>query len=119
MFSTKLRTTIIALVASTSFAAATIAPAVSQAQKVQPPPHKITHAEACSTLAANESKAEQELKKYSSEGDTANAELAETVANLYYEEGVREGCWLADVRGPISAPPIAVIGSGVGVLNVK
>jgi hypothetical protein len=59
VFSTKLRTTIIALAASTSFAAATVAPAVSQAQKVQPPPHKITHAEACGTLAGLESKAER------------------------------------------------------------
>jgi hypothetical protein len=119
MFATKTRNTIIALIASSGLAASALAPAVSQAQKIQTAPHKITHAEACSTLGDLENKANEEVIKYLGEGDTVNAEAASTVANLYFDEGVREGCWVAGMHAPVVTHPISVIGSGVGALPTK
>jgi hypothetical protein len=119
MFATKTRTTIVALIASSSFALSTVAPAISQAQKVQTTTHKTTKAEACSTLSANEQKANDEVLKYLEEGDVANAEASGAAAELYYAEGVREGCWTAAMNIPVSSHPVAVIGKGPGVLPTK
>ena len=51
MFSTRTRTTILALVASASFAASTVAPAVSQARPKTVTTKKVTMKEACDALA--------------------------------------------------------------------
>ncbi len=119
MFATKTRNTIIALIASSGLAAGGLAPAVSQAQKVQPAPHKITQAEACSTLGDLESKANEEVAKYLGEGDIANAEAASAAADLYFDEGVREGCWVAGLHASVTMHPISVIGSGGSALPTK
>jgi hypothetical protein len=118
MFATKTRTAIIALIASSSFALSTVAPAVSQAQAVQPT-HKITKAEVCSAISANEQNANDEVLKYLAEGDVANAEASGAAAELYYSEGVRQGCWTAAMDIPVSSHPIAVIGKAPGVLPTK
>jgi hypothetical protein len=119
MFATKTRTTIIALIASSSFAVSTIAPSISQAQKVQTAPHKITKEEACSAFGELESKANQEAAKYLEEGDLDSAETASATAELIFQTGVREGCWPAAMAVSITSHPISVLGSGSGVLPHK
>jgi hypothetical protein len=119
MFATKTRTTIIALIASSSFAISTVAPSISQAQKVQTAPHKITKEEACATLSDLESKANQEVAKYLAEGDVEMAEAIGQMAEGYFADGVNEGCWSAAMIVTVTSHPVSVLGSGKSILPTK
>ena len=107
MLSTRIHTTILALVASVSFAAATVAPAVSQAQKNIPTHKTISHEEECATLAELFTKEAQAAEKYEREGDKASAEASLGIAQIYFEMGTEAQCWFPAVKHPPQAPPVS------------
>jgi hypothetical protein len=109
MNSTKARTTILALVASLSFAASTVAPAVSQAQPKPPVAKKVTAKEACDAVVDSILNAEAEARRYEKAGDTKNAEASWAAANLYFDVWSEQGCATTAVTGPTVAPPVATI----------
>jgi hypothetical protein len=110
MFSTKTRSTILALVASIGFAATTVAPAISQARPKSPTQKTPTMAEACSAVAGSMLKAEDEAKNYEKKGDTANAEASWAAANLYFDIWSEQGCaTVAVVHAPIVPLPAQIV----------
>lgn len=104
MLSTKTRTTILTVVASLSFAAATVAPAVSQARP-KAIETKTPKSVACSAVVNSMQNAEKDAREYEKAGDTANAEASWAAANLYFDIWSEQGC--ASVAGTISVklPP--------------
>jgi hypothetical protein len=112
MFSTKTRTTIVALVASLSFAATTVAPAVSQARSKTVSTKPSALREACNSLAGSMLNAEAEARNYEKKGDTKNAEAQWAAANMIFELYTNTGCVGAAITGPsasgIAAPVIGV-----------
>jgi hypothetical protein len=119
MFSTRTRTTILALVASASFAASTVAPAVSQARPKTVTTKKVTAKEACDALAGSVLRAEGEAKKYEKKGETKNAEASWTAANLYFDLWAEQGCATIQVVGPSAPPVVAPSQTGVNVLATR
>ena len=109
MTTAKTRTTILALIASLSFAASTVAPAVSQAQPKPPVAKKVTAREACDAVVDSMEKAEAEARRYEKAGETKNAEASWTAANLYFDIWSEQGCATIAVTGPTVAPPLATI----------
>jgi hypothetical protein len=109
MFSTKTRNIIIAGLASLSFAATTVAPAVSQAQ------YKInggkTATARCQMLTAWMNEDTQKLEKARAEGNQADINYYRANIAEWYAAGYAEGCAFASVthapvtvvRKPISA----------------
>ncbi|HEX4436827.1 MAG TPA: hypothetical protein VH061_08525 [Solirubrobacteraceae bacterium] len=110
MTSIKARTTILALVASLSFGASTVAPAVSQARP-KSPTTKADPKEACDAVVDSMLNAEAEARRYEKAGDTKNAEASWTAANLYFDVWSEQGCATVAVTGPIVASPPATIPS--------
>jgi hypothetical protein len=107
MTTTRTRTTIIALVASLSFAASTVAPAVSQARPKSPTTKKVSAREACDAVAGSMLNAEAEAKKYEKAGKTADAEAEWAAANLYFDIWSEQGCATLAVTGPVVSAPVA------------
>jgi hypothetical protein len=107
MLSTKTRTTILALVASFSFAAATVAPAVSQARPKTVTSKTVTAREACDAVADSMLQAEQDARNYEKAGDTANAEASWASANLYFDVWSEQGCATIAVTRPVRLPPVS------------
>jgi hypothetical protein len=107
MISTTTRTTVLALVASLSFAASTVAPAVSQARPKTTTTKKVSAREACDAVASSMLEAEAKAKKYEKAGDEANAEAEWAAANLYFDVWSEQGCATLAVTGPVVAAPIA------------
>lgn len=100
---TKIRATMIALVAASSFATASIAPAVSQAQKIDPNRNasakravskQVTTGCAETREALNE--ALQKLEQAHKEENAEGIEKYRTVANLEYKFGYELGCGFAE-----------------------
>lgn len=89
MLSTKIRTTIIALVASASFAAATVVPTVSQAQPNWP---ALGHAIHCESLNAGQEANENKAKEAEKEGHPSLAAYYWSQAQDYFSEGIVAGC---------------------------
>jgi hypothetical protein len=112
MFSTKTRTAILTLVASLSFAGATVAPAVSQARP-KAIETKTPKRLACNALVDSIQQAEQDARNYEKAGDTKNAEASWTAANLYFDVWSEQGCASADVAISVRRPParIAPVGA--------
>jgi hypothetical protein len=106
---TKARTTVLALVASLSFAASTVAPAVSQAQPKPPSAKKVTAKEACDAVVDSMLNAEAEARRFEKAGETKNAEASWTAANLYFDIWSEQGCATVAVTGPTVAAPVATI----------
>jgi hypothetical protein len=119
MFSPRTRTTILALVASASFAVSTVAPAISQARAKTVTVKTVTAKEACDALAGSVLKAEQEAKKYEKKGDTKNAEASWAAANLYFDVWSDQGCATVQVVGPSAPPVVAPSQTGVNVLATR
>jgi hypothetical protein len=119
MLSTKTRTTILAVVASFSFAAATVAPAVSQARPKTVTTKKVTAREACDAVADGMLNAEKEAKNYEKAGDTANAEASWAAANLYFDVWSEQGCATVAVTIPVKLPPVSAPITRVGGIKAK
>jgi hypothetical protein len=119
MFSTRTRTTIVALVASASFAVSTVAPAVSQARPKTVTTKSVSAKEACDALASTILKQEQEAKNYEKKGDTKNAEASWAAANLYFDVWAEQGCATIAVVGPSAPPVVAPSQTGVNVLATR
>ena len=117
MLSTKTRTTIVALVASLSFAATTVAPAVSQARPKSPTTKKVTLRQVCNGLADPMHNAEEEARNYEKAGDTKNAEASWAAANVYFEVWGDNGCQGAAVTFPIKIPPASGIEAKSGAAS--
>ena len=111
MLTTKTRTIIATLVASLSFAATTVAPAVSQARP-KTIATKNPSAKTCEVLAESMTKAEAEARDYEKKGDTKSAEAMWASANLYFVTWSTSGCgnWGVEIAGPSTvgiAAPVA------------
>lgn len=107
MLSSKTRTTILALVASASFAATTVAPAVSQARPKTTTIKRVTQRQACSEFVASMNLAEESARMYEKAGDTEDAEASWAMANAYFQNWQGNGCQtLAIVK--FSPPGISV-----------
>jgi hypothetical protein len=103
MFSTKTRTTIVALIASLSFAGATIAPAVSQAT------YKINGgkkaSQECEMLTEWINQDIQNMEKYRAEGNQEMVNYYRGIIADEFNEGYAAGCAFASVtHAPVSAP---------------
>jgi hypothetical protein len=107
MLTTKTRTIIATVVASVSFAATTVVPAVSQARP-KTSARKVPSSQTCEALAESTTKAEAEARDYEKKGDTKSAETLWASASLYYATWSASGCQNAFVTGPsrtgIAAP---------------
>ncbi len=106
MFSTKTRTMILTLVASLSFAGATVAPAISQARP-KAIETKTPKSVACNAVADSMLNAEKDAREYEKAGDTANAEASWAAANLYFDIWSEQGCASAGVTIALKLPPAA------------
>jgi hypothetical protein len=112
MLSTKIRTTIIALVATSSFAAASIVPAVSQAAKntgAYSKSAESTKAAMCHMITEYFNEALQDLAKAHASGDQAAINKARENVNADYLEGYENGCaWATRVTSP-SSPTSGIV----------
>jgi hypothetical protein len=112
MLTTKTRTIIATFVASLSFAATTVAPAVSQARSKTVSTKPSALHEACNSLADSMLNAEAEARNYEKKGDTKNAEVQWAAANMISELWSNTGCAGAAITGPsasgIAAPVVGV-----------
>jgi hypothetical protein len=109
MLSTKTRTTILALVASASFAATTVAPAVSQARPKTTTIKRVTQRQACNEFVESIRQAEEAAKEYEKAGDTANAEAAWGMANAYFDNWQGNGCQILAI---VTSPPAVLVAPG-------
>jgi hypothetical protein len=110
MLTTKTRTIIATAVASLSFAATTLAPAVSQARPkiiaTKPPT-----GQTCNVLVESIAKAEAEARDYEKKGDTKSADAMWASANLYFATWSATGCAnAAAVTGPSTVGIAASVG---------
>jgi hypothetical protein len=119
MFSTRTRTTILAIVASASFAVSTVAPAISQARPKTVTTKKVSAREACDAVAGSMLNAEREAKNYEKKGDTKNAEASWAAANLYFDIWSEQRCATVQVVGPSQPPVVAPSQTGVNVLTTR
>jgi hypothetical protein len=117
MLSSKTRTTILAVVASLSFAATTVAPAISQARP-KAIETKTPKSVACNAVADSMLQAEQDARNYEKAGDTANAEASWAAANLYFDVWSEQGCASADVIS-VKLPPVSAPITRVGGIKAK
>jgi hypothetical protein len=100
---TKLRNTIIALLAASSFAATSAVPTVSQAAKINPYRNAQAKKAASKQVTAGCAEARealnqalQNLEKAHKEENKAEIEKYRSVANLEYEFGFEMGCGFAE-----------------------
>jgi hypothetical protein len=119
MLSSKTRTTILALVASVSFAATTVAPAVSQARPKTTTTKSVTAREACDAVVDSILQAEQDARNYEKAGDTVNAEASWAAANLYFDIWSEQGCASIAVASPVKMPPVSAPVSPVRGVNAR
>ncbi len=112
MLSTKTRTTVLALVASLSFAGATVAPAISQARP-KAIETKTPKSVACSAVVNSMQNAEKDAREYEKAGDTANAEASWAAANLYFDIWTEQGCATVSatiaLKMPRAAAPVSPV----------
>jgi hypothetical protein len=105
MFTTKIRTTIIALVAASSFAAASVVPAVSQAERNS---DQFTHEEICGARYEKFGEAIHEQRRSEAEygaGNTEAKEWREKAQEALDEAWVEECDWAARVQAPTAGLP--------------
>jgi type II secretory pathway pseudopilin PulG len=119
MLTAKTRTTILAVVASVSFAAASVAPAVSQARPKTTATKTVTAREACDAVVDSMLNAEQEARNYEKAGDTKSAEASWTAANLYFDVWSEQGCATIAVTIPVKLPPVSAPITPVRGINAK
>ncbi len=106
MFSTKTRTTVVALIASLSFAGATVAPAVSQAQYKINGGKSATYA--CQMMREVLNEDLQNLEKARASGNQAEINKYREMVNSDMGIGYQFGCaWAAAV----SHAPVVVLGT--------
>jgi hypothetical protein len=103
MLSTKVRNTVIALVAASSFAAASLVPAISQAKPINPY-RGVTTKQAvkkqvvggvCGTLGQRYNESLRQLEKAHNEEDPAGIKQERERANEYFAAGFELGCAFA------------------------
>jgi hypothetical protein len=103
MLSAKIRTTIIALVAASSFAATSVVPAVSQAKPINPY-RSVTTKRAvkkqvvggvCGTLGQRYNESLKQLDKAHREEDADGIKREREKANEYFAAGYELGCGFA------------------------
>jgi len=110
MLTTRTRSTIIALLASLSFAATTVVPAVSQARsKTVATKTSVLH-EACNSLAQSMLNAEAEARNDEKKGDTKSAEAQWAAANMIFALWTNTGCDGAAITGPSASGIAAPVG---------
>ena len=105
MFTTKIRTTIIALVAASTFAGASVVPVVSQAERNS---DQFTHEEICGARYEKFGEAIHEQRRSEAEfgeGNTEANEWHEKAAEALDEAWVEECDWAARVRPPTPGLP--------------
>jgi hypothetical protein len=102
MLSSKIRTAAVALIAASSFAATSVAPAVSQAKPINPYRSVTTKAAVnkkvtagCAEAREYLNEALQNLEKAHKEENKENIEKYRGIANLEYEFGFEMGCGFA------------------------
>jgi flagellar motility protein MotE (MotC chaperone) len=102
MLSSKIRTTIVALVAASSFAATAVVPAVSQAKPINPY-RSVTTKQAmnkkvtagCAEARESLNEALRNLDKAHKEENKESIDKYRNIANLEYEFGFEMGCGFA------------------------
>jgi hypothetical protein len=105
MFTTKIRTAIIALVAVSTFAGASVVPAVSQAERNS---DQFTHEEICGARYEKFGEAIHEQRRSEAEfgeGNTEAKEWREKAQEALDEAWVEECDWAASVRPPTLGLP--------------
>lgn len=118
MLSTKIRTTIIALVAASAFAGASVVPAVSQALRHS---DQFTHEEICNSRYDAFGEAIRNLRTAQEEGDDAGAKYWREQANDVLGEAWVEECeWVARVQAPTAGlPTVGLVATSSGTLQAS
>ena len=113
---TKIRTTLIALVAASTFAGASVVPAVSQAQRHS---DQFTHEEICNARYDSFGEAIRNLRTAQEEGNDADAKYWRERANDVLGEAWDEECeWVARVQAPTAGlPSVGVVATPSATLQ--